>query len=163
MISYVARRLGSGLVTLVLFATLLFFLTNWAVPGDFVTSLGPMTEAQSSAMREELGLDRPLPAQFLDWISSVFVLDLGQSYEGGDVWGNLLEAMAPTMLVLTVGLGIAVLVGFALGRYAGFHGEGLGTGTLTFLAIVCLTIFPSCISGLHGAWGTRVGSMARTR
>ena len=146
MISFAGRRLGSGLVTLFLFATLLFFVTNWAVPGDYVTSLGPMSEAQSSALRAELGLDRPLPAQFADWITSVFVLDLGQSYEGGDVWGNLLAAMAPTMLVLTVGLGTAILVGFALGRYAGYRGDGVVTGGLTFIAIVCLTVFPPALA-----------------
>ncbi len=145
MTSYVLRRLGSGVVTLLLFATALFFLANLVLPGDFVTSLGPLTGEAAAARRTELGLDRPLVVQYFDWIGGVVRGDLGDSFEGGSVFGNLVDSMASTMLVLTIGLGIAILVGFTLGRYSGFKGRSFSTSLLTVAAILCLTVFPPAL------------------
>lgn len=143
---YVLRRLGSGLVTLLLFVTILFFVVNLVVPGDYVTSLGPMTAEDASGAREALGLDRPLGVQYLDWLHSLTTLDLGVSLQGPEVWDTIREAMPVTLFALVVGLGLAFMLGGWLGRMAGHGGSSFFSGSATFVAIALLTAFPPTLA-----------------
>lgn len=146
MAGYIVRRVLSGLLTLFLFLTLLFFLANVVIPGDFVTSLGPLQAEQAASIREELGLDRPLYVQYFDWLGSLASLDLGTSFGQGDVWEALKSGMAPTIVVLTVGLGVAFVLGGWLGRVTGSRDASIFTGSATFIAILCLTLFPPTLA-----------------
>lgn len=146
MARYVLYRLISGLFTLFLFVTLLFFLANVLIPGDFVSSLGPMTAEQAAEMRGQLGLDRPLYVQYFDWLGSLFSLDLGDSFGRGPVWDAVRESMAPTMVVLGVGLLVAFVLGGWLGRTAAYGDSSLFSGSVTLVAIVCLTVFPPALA-----------------
>lgn len=146
MARYISNRLASGLVTLFLFLTLLFFLANAVIPGDYVTSLGPMSAEQAATLREQLGLDRPLYVQYFDWLGSLLTLDLGESFGRGPVWEAVREAMAPTVVVLGVGLLVAFALGGWLGRVAGYGGSSFFAGSLTLVAIACLTVFPPALA-----------------
>lgn len=156
MTGYVLRRLGSGVVTLFLFVTLLFFLVNLVVPGDFVTSFGPMTEEAAGAARDALGLDRPLYVQYLDWLTSVLTLDLGMSFGGAPVWDTIRETMPVTLLVLLIGLGLAFVLGAWLGRIAGHKGASFLSSSMTFVAIALLTAFPPTLAIFLEQAATRV-------
>lgn len=146
MATYILKRVLSGLLTLFLFVTLLFFLANLLIPGDFVTSLGPLSADDAAAVREELGLNRPLHIQYFDWLGSLATLDLGDSFGHGRVWDALGTAMAPTMVVLAVGLGVAFVLGGWLGRMSGSRESSVFSGPLTFIAILCLTLFPPALA-----------------
>lgn len=146
MARYISRRVASGLLTLFLFVTLLFFLANLVIPGDFVTSLGPMPADAAAALREELGLDRSLFEQYLDWIASTITLDMGESYGHGPVWDAVRVAMAPTLVVLSMGLLAAFVLGGWLGRIGGYRERSLFARSMTFTAIVCLTLFPPALA-----------------
>lgn len=146
MTRYVLGRLGSGLLTLFLFVSLLFFLVNAVVPGDFVTSFGPMSADDAAAAREALGLDRPLHVQYFDWLTSVFKLDLGISFSGQPVWEAIVETMPMTLLVLVTGVGFAFLLGGWLGRVAGHRGTSFLSTSMTFVAIALLTAFPPTLA-----------------
>jgi len=143
---YILNRVLSGLITLFLFLTLLFFLANLLIPGDFVTSLGPMPADAAAALREELGLNRPLYQQYFDWLGSLVTLDMGESFGQGPVWETITFAMAPTLVVLTIGLMVAFVLGGWLGRNAGYRKSSFFTGSMTFIAIVCLTLFPPALA-----------------
>lgn len=146
MARYILSRVVSGLLTLFLFVTLLFFLANILIPGDYVTSLGPMTAEQAAEIRSQLGLDRPLYIQYFDWLGSLVTLDLGESFSRGPVWDAVQESMAPTVIVLSVGLLIAFVLGGWLGRTAGYQESSLFTGSMTLVAIACLTVFPPALA-----------------
>jgi peptide/nickel transport system permease protein len=75
MLSYVARRLLLALPTLALVALAVFFLIR-LIPGDpAVVMLGEGADkAAVAALHRDLGLDQPLPAQFLAWIGHVFLV-----------------------------------------------------------------------------------------
>lgn len=139
------RRLGSGLVTLFLFVTLLFFIVNLLIPGDYVSQF-ILTGDQGAALREQLGIDRPLVVQYFDWLTSIASLDLGTSFGGFEVWDAIREALPSTLLLLAVGLAIAFVVGGWLGRVSAFHSSSFLSATLTFIAIVCLTAFPPALA-----------------
>lgn len=146
MARYVFNRVVSGLLTLFLFVTLLFFLANVLIPGDYVTSLGPMSADQAADLRDQLGLDRPLYIQYFDWLGSLFTFDLGESLGRGPVWDAVMDAMAPTVVVLGIGLVVAFVLGGWLGRTAGYGNSPLFTGSLTLVAIACLTVFPPALA-----------------
>jgi len=146
MARYILKRVLSGLLTLFLFLTLLFFLANLVIPGDFVTSLGPLSAGDAAAIREELGLNRPLYEQYFDWLTSLVTLDMGDSFGQGSVWDAVRSAMAPTLVVLTIGLVVAFVLGGWLGRMAGYAESSYFTGSMTFIAIVCLTLFPPALA-----------------
>src|SRR5690606_14336666 len=63
--------------------TVLVFIFLRVVPGDAaVLVLGDSTSAspeQVDALREELGLTRPLPVQYIDWLGGIVTGDLGRS------------------------------------------------------------------------------------
>jgi peptide/nickel transport system permease protein len=170
MARYIVNRVLSGVLTLFLFVTLLYFLVELVVPGDFVTSLGPLSADQSAAIRGELGLDRPLFMRYLDWLGGLVTLDMGQPYaalaQGGfgfdgpvpSVWDSVRTAAAPTLVVLSMGLAIAFALGGWLGRTAGYTDKGYLSGPLTFFGILCLTVFPPALAvGLERGVGNSFG------
>jgi len=143
---YIVNRVLSGILTLFLFVTLLFFLASAVIPGDFVTSLGIMPADAAAALRAELGLDQPLYAQYFTWLRSIFTLSLGDSFGGGPVWDVVRDAMAPTLVVLGIGLLVAFILGGWLGRTAGYREGSFFSGATTIVAIVCLTVFPPALA-----------------
>jgi len=77
---FIARRILFGLLTLFI-ASLIIFLATEALPGDAARSiLGRNATPDSlAALREQLGLNRPLVQQYTDWIKGVATGDLGDS------------------------------------------------------------------------------------
>lgn len=147
MLRYAGGRLASGILTLFLFVSLLFFLVNILLPGDWVSQFILDAEA-AAALRESLGLDRPLWQQYWDWLTGVFTLDLGQSFAGDDVWESLVSALPSTLLVLAIGLAIAFVLGGWLGRYSATEQRSYLSSPITFVAIVFLTAFPPVLAVL---------------
>lgn len=107
MIRYALTRillLALGLLV----ASVLIFATLRVLPGDVAQMIAGTegTPAQVEALRAELGLDRPLATQYLDWIGGVLTGDLGASMlTGAPVLGELAEKAR-----VTVPLGIGALV-----------------------------------------------------
>lgn len=145
MTRYVVNRVLSGLFTLFLFVTLLFFLVNLVVPGDFVSQF-ILTAEDAAAMRESLGLDRPLWARYLSWLRALVGLNLGTSLTGDSVWALIVRALPSTLLVLAIGLGLAFALGGWLGRFSGYRGRSVVSGSITFIAVVFLTAFPPALA-----------------
>jgi len=110
MVRYTGRRLVSGLLTLFLFVTLLFFLINMIIPGDWVSQF-ILTAEGAEALREELALNRPLWQQYLSWLEGLMTLNLGASFGRGDVWDAIVAALPSTLLVLAIGLTLAFVLG----------------------------------------------------
>ena len=81
MLILIIRRLVGLLATLAVASVLIFAMLE-ILPGD-PAQLILGTDARPDtlfALRHELGLDQPLPAQFLQWISGMLVGNLGTSH-----------------------------------------------------------------------------------
>ena len=80
MSRYVLQRLF-GLVGVLFGVSIVLFLALHLAPGDPAQLLlGPLVRPDDLArLREELGLDRPLPIQYLTWLGHVLQGDLGRS------------------------------------------------------------------------------------
>ena len=113
---YVLRRVL--LIVPVLFGvSLITFLMIHLVPGDPVRMMmGQQGTAEDAArIREELGLNDPLYAQFVRYLGNVVQGDLGQSIRSGrPVWTEITERLPSTLELATVALLIALAIGMPL-------------------------------------------------
>lgn len=117
------KRLA-GVVPVVFGVLLLTFLLVHLVPGDPVeVMLGESaTVADRGALRAELGLDRPLPVQFIDYLSKLARGDFGASiHTHAPISGLLAERIPATAGLALLALAIALAVGLPLGIVAALH------------------------------------------
>lgn len=117
---YLFHRLWQSLLTLVL-ASLVVFAGIRALPGDPATTLaGEQADpAAIAAVRAQLGLDRPLPVQYLRFVGNALTGDFGKSIRTGTPVSEMLGATLPVTLQLAVyAMLIAVLLGMAFGVIA---------------------------------------------
>lgn len=121
MLAYALRRALLLLPTLAGISLLAFALANLA-PGDPATQyVIRVTDAQPTpgrvaAVREELGLDRPLPVQYVDWLGEALTGDLGISYETRQsVTAELGRRIRPTAELAVPAALLALLVAVPLG------------------------------------------------
>jgi peptide/nickel transport system permease protein len=114
LLRYLAARLALAPLMLWLIATLVFLLLRVA-PGDPVVALlGPRApEAARAALRSQLGLDRPLPAQYGHFLSQLLQGDLGQSLSNQEPVTEIIRSSLPASLELGL---VALLGGFAWWR-----------------------------------------------
>ncbi len=135
MNSYLVRRLAALVPVALGVATLTFALIH-LVPGDPVTAMLGDTAgaADITRMRQELGLDRPLIAQYLSFLWGLAHGDLGQSISTQEPVARLIAERFPaTLEVAAAGLLIAVILALALGVTAGANpGGAADMGAMAF-------------------------------
>jgi peptide/nickel transport system permease protein len=126
VIDYLIRRLIALIPVALGVATLTFALIH-LVPGDPVVAMlgdsaGP---ADIAGMRHELGLDRPLTAQYLTFLWNLAHGDLGESISMKEPVARLIAARFPATLELAgAGLLVAIVLAFPLGIIAGANPGG---------------------------------------
>lgn len=147
MSRYITRRMLSSLVALVLFLTILFFVTEVMIPGDF-TYQYLMTRGAREALQRRLGLDLPLWQRYYYWLRTVLSGSLGRSLYGFPVGEYLKVLIPPTLLVFVMGAGLAFLLGQWLGKVTGWRGPGFLSSSTTFSAIVLHASFPPWLAYL---------------
>jgi peptide/nickel transport system permease protein len=125
------NRLVRLVATLLAVSFLTFLMVN-LLPGDPVNSILPpesQTPERVAQVREDLGLDDPLPKQYIDWLSGVVQFDFGQSYRTNQpVREALLQRLPVTVELAILAIGIAVLFGVPLGVISAYkQGQRLDT------------------------------------
>ena len=95
MIRYALTR-GALLIAGLLVASAVIFLTLRVFPGDVAQLIAgtQASPAEVEALRESLGLNRPLLSQYTDWIGGIFRGDLGTSLLSGASVGEELMLKA---------------------------------------------------------------------
>ena len=117
--AYLIRRFGLMLLTLFGISVIIFALLR-VVPGNIVDILfdtaGMVDPAEKARITKDLGLDLPLPQQYLAWISGIARGDLGYSYVSEK---PTLAEIAPripiTAKLAVLALSFSVLIGVPLG------------------------------------------------
>ena len=124
MVSFLCKRVLSSLAVLVAVSFLTFVLLD-LTPGDAADTL--VGESASSSelaeVRRQMGLDAPLAARYLRFVSAaVLEHDLGRSLiSGRDVAGLIGASFSNTVLLALAAMGLAVVVGTAIGMTAARH------------------------------------------
>lgn len=146
MISYCCKRILTAAPVL-LGISLLAFVLNMLSPGDpaeFVLNqdgLYAPSEDQIAAMREELGLNKPLWLRYSTWLLQVLHGDLGTSYiTGRDIAAEILIRLPATLELALLALAIAGCGGICLGIICAVYQGSLFDNFLKNLTNIMLSI-----------------------
>lgn len=135
MAAFILRRLLSTLPVLLFVAVFVFLILRLA-PGDpaalIVGDMG--TEADIARVRQSLGLEGPLPAQFLHWVGELLRGNLGESYYFKTGVAELIaQRLEPTLSLAAFTIVLAVLIAVPLGVIAAArHGGWLDRALMGF-------------------------------
>lgn len=123
---YLVRRLGGGVVSL-LGLSVIIFVVSRILPGNPARmALGSMaTEAQVQALAEEMGLTKPIWAQYLDYMEGLLTGNLGQSLETKRaVITDIGQYLPATLELITVSMLFTIVIGIPLGVIAAQNKDG---------------------------------------
>ncbi len=153
MQAYILQRLTATAPVLLVVAVVIFALVR-LTPGDPAkVMLGEnASEADVRALREQLGLDDPLPTQFVRWSVQALQGNLGRSlYHNQPVTRAILDRIEPTVLLTLYGLTMGIVLGVPLGTYAALHRGSLLDRTLMIVSLGGIST-PSFLIGLLLIW-----------
>jgi peptide/nickel transport system permease protein len=125
MLRLILRRIAWS-IPLLLVASVVSFVFIAFLPGDAASALGGpnATTEQLAAIREELGLDRPLWEQYWQWLSSALLGDLGNSLLSRQPVTTLLnQRLEPSLSLIFGAVVVAGTIGIALGVRAALRGR----------------------------------------
>ncbi|MCP3443033.1 ABC transporter permease [Bradyrhizobium sp. CCGUVB14] len=120
MLGYLARRLLMTIPTLLLVAIGVFALVR-LIPGDPVqVMLGDAADpAQAAQLRAQLGLDQPIPVQFMHWIAKLATGDFGHSITNNlAVLPLILERFQVSAVIVLVAVAAAACIAVPAGLVA---------------------------------------------
>ncbi len=150
-------RFGRLIATLFAVTFLSFMLTS-LLPGDPAVAVlgqeGIQNEELLEQVREDLGLNRPIPTRYLEWLGNALTLDLGESYinKGQDVWGDVIVTRFPVTAQLAVmAIGMAVILAVPIG-IVGAYREGRWQDSTTSAAVQVALSVPNFITGIFLIW-----------
>lgn len=135
--TYILRRLVH-LIPVILIVGIIVFTLVHLTPGDpAAVILGDgATPEDVNRLREQLGLNDPLPVQYLSWFGGVLRLDFGESiFLGLPVTEALLDRVAPTGLLTLYALVVQIMIGVPLGVLAAVNHGSTFDRILTGFAI----------------------------
>jgi peptide/nickel transport system permease protein len=142
MLQLAARRLALGALTLLAVSVLIFAATE-LLPGDVATAIlgRQATPEAAAAIRAELGLDRPAPARYADWLGGFVSGDLGRSLANAEPIGpRLAERLGNTLFLAAVAALVAVPVAVGLGVAAAIRRDGLLDRAASALTLAAISV-----------------------
>lgn len=159
MARYILRRLLDSAILLLLTLVVTFTLVQIA-PGDPSSRYigGDIDPAAAARIRHGLGLDRPLPEQFLRWNAAVIRGDFGRSLVSGLPVREVIAGALPRTLLLT---GVAFVVQLLIGLFLGVASagrKGLRSRFPIGVALVFYSLPAFCLAYLLlGVFSMRLG------
>jgi peptide/nickel transport system permease protein len=145
-IRQVVQRFSGMLVSLFGLSVIIFTISRLLPGNPARMALGPRaTDEQVEAYAEQLGLNDPIPVQYVDYMRQLFTGDLGQSLQTRNpITEDLLLRLPATIELITVAFVFIVLLGVPLGVLAAkYHGGKIDniTRILTFSALSVPSFF----------------------
>ena len=116
----IGRRLAAS-AAIIIGITLIAFLLSFMIPADPVRMLAGRSASQETveSIRHQLGLDQPLPIQYLKYLGRLVRGDLGRSYKQKTEVAALIRSRLPATLMLMAGaIFFELLIGIPAGIYA---------------------------------------------
>lgn len=173
MTLFLIRRL-TYLIPVLIGASIVVFALTKIVPGDPVMMLAGVnaTPEQREALTQRLGLDQPVPIQYLSWLSSAVLGDLGESItKRVPVLPLVLDAFGNTVLLALYALVIAIPLGVVLGSVGAWWPRSIAgriASAVTNISIglpqyslaLFLIVFVALPSGLFPVQGMSTASVA---
>lgn len=142
--TFALRRLLAVTPTFLLVTVLIFALVRM-LPGDPAQlMLGEgASEASIAELRNRLGLDQPLPVQYVNWLGNMLKLDFGTSNSGTPVLTLFSQKLPITAQLAFVSALLSVIVALIAGTVSALNPGGWLDRTITVITItgICLPTF----------------------
>lgn len=150
MVTYIGRRLGSLLLTMLLVTMVIFALMH-SVPGgpfDVYVDKHPLPDFVLEGLKHKYGLDRPIWQQYLFWLWAVIHGDFGVPYESATetVVALVGRAWPVTMRIGLLTLAMAYFFGLLFGIIAAIKQNSWVDNAVTFTATLGITL-PNFVIG----------------
>jgi peptide/nickel transport system permease protein len=149
MTAYLVRRLEFLLLTLLLTSLLIFVITQF-LPGDVArVILGrEASETSLQQLREELGLNQPLPVQYLRWLARFITGDWGKSYSAElPILPLVMERLGNSLRLAALTVVMALPLAIALGIVAGLN-ENRTIDNIISVVSLSVVGLPEFVTGL---------------
>lgn len=143
MLKLAARRGILAIPTILGVILVVVLVLRWA-PGDPVTALfvsqdagGSVDQETIERVRRQLGLDRPLLVQYVDYVGRAARLDFGRSFWSGEpIKDQLLRRWPATLELGLSALVIAYLIGISAGLLAAYYANSWVDNLTMFLTLI---------------------------
>ena len=142
MAKYIAKRLLL-LIPILLGISLVVLLLIDITPGDPARMMlgAQATQEQVDELRDELGLNDPLPVRYGRFIRNVFQGDLGTSLmTKRPVANEIMERLPYTLTLVALGTVLSVIIGIPIGIYAATHQHSWKDNTAIFLSLIAVSM-----------------------
>jgi peptide/nickel transport system permease protein len=142
MSTYIMRRVALMLPVLLLVSVIVFVLIR-AIPGDAVALMleESSNEQAATQLREKLGLDDPLPVQFMYWLRDAVQGDLGTSlWTRNSVTSEIKHALPVTIELALLSMFIAALIAIPAGVFSAVKQDTLPDYAVRVVSIFGLSI-----------------------
>lgn len=142
MLKLIGQRLSLGLVTL-LAASVLIFAGTEVLPGDLASAIltNSATPENLAAMRKELGLERPAPQRYVEWLGGVIRGDFGHSLTNQrDVIEELAPRLKNTFFLALYAALIAVPLAVILGLLAAIRQGGVYDRSINVFTLMTISV-----------------------
>lgn len=155
MLNYIIRRLFIGSFTLLVITMIVYGLLR-AMPGDPITintaesdPSKSISKADRERMRENLGLNDPLPIAYARWLWKVIWLDLDISYyQKKPVFNAILERLGPTLMISATSFFLAYFLSIPMGLTA-IARRGRLDERIMSIVLYALHSLPSYVAALQ--------------
>ena len=143
MQQYIIRRLLVSIPVLLVISIMTYGFAN-LVPGDPVSAMADpelMTGAGGDALRERLGLNKPVHVRYVIWLREVLTGNFGYSYHSGEpVLKVIGRAVLPTLELTSVALVMSVVLGTVFGVVAALRQYSVYDYSLSVAALFGVSI-----------------------
>ena len=148
MVAYIVRRLMLAVLTVWAISVLSFIIIHLP-PGDYVTSYiasmsasgSAVSEGEAQALREQLGLDKPITVQYAKWMELVLQGNFGMAMD----WGRPVTDVIGDRLTLTIVISVAAIiftwvVALPIGIYSAVYRYSFLDYLFTFVGFIGLAV-----------------------
>jgi len=165
MIRFLARRFLNYIVLLVLASLLAFCLASVTFrPLDTYTQRHPLPPKELIDRKaHELGLDKPIPIRYAQWVAGVAHGDFGTTVTGHPVARELWHRIGISLRLVVTGSVLGTLIGVILGAWGAIRQYRLSDRVITVLSLIILSIPSFVLAGLLILAALRVNNFIGVR
>ena len=138
---YIIKRFWYGVIVILGVTIIVFVVTR--LIGDPVKVMLPLeaTLEQRAAFEKRLGLDRPIPVQFIEFMGDIARLDFGNSlWQHRPAMEIVFEKLPLTLILSFVGIGFAFVISIPLGIIAALRPGGVSDRSTVFFSLIGLSV-----------------------
>ena len=157
MTKYIIKRLVMAILTVLIVATLTFFLMN-AVPGGPYEAEKSISPQAKAALEAKFGLDQPLFTQYLTYMKNIFHGDFALKQRGREVIDIILTKFPVSAKVGGFSVLMALIVGIPVGCIAALNRGKASDSTIIVIATIGIAVpsFVVCSLSMY-IFGVKLG------